>query len=72
MEDTTRAGTKMKGSGIVTGMDKLVNPQPYSAVDQIFDSSPARDINEGAPMNQGGIEYKGLKSGNPLRDGDRS
>lgn len=71
-EYTTASGTSMKGGKIVTGMDKLINPDPTPMLDQIFDSSPSRDINSGSTVNEGGIQYKGLKSGNPLRDGDKS
>lgn len=65
-EGMTLYGKSIKGGSIVTGMDKLVNPKAYDPVDQIFDSSPARDINEGSVMDQGGIEYKGLKKGNAI------
>lgn len=63
----TTAGTSIKGSGIVTGMDKLVNPKYSDQTDQIFDSSVSRDINVGETMDQGGIKYKGLKTENPIR-----
>lgn len=71
MSDTgysTTSGESMKGGSIVTGMDKLVNPTSTPMTDQIFDSSASRDINSGSVMNEGGITYKGLKAGNPLKD----
>lgn len=62
-EGMTTSGQPMKTSQkqIVTGMDKLRNPEGYDTVDQIFDSSTARDINEGSADMSGGIDYKGLK-----------
>jgi hypothetical protein len=59
----TARGTSMKSGQkqIVTGMDKLVNPKTPTVVDQVFDSSASRDINEGSVKDQGGIQYKGLK-----------
>lgn len=65
---STTDGASIKDGSIVTGMDRLVNPVSPSEHDQIFDSSPARDINSGERKNEGGISYKGLKAGNPLKD----
>lgn len=60
---STRNGVFMKSGQkqIVTGMDKLKNPVTPETSDQIFDSSVSRDINTGSVMDQGGIDYKGLK-----------
>jgi hypothetical protein len=62
---STAHGVAMKTGQkqIVTGMDKLVNPTSPTTIDQIFDSSPSRDINEGSVKDQGGISYKGVKEG---------
>lgn len=65
-------GRPIKDGSIVTGMDKLVNPKETSQLDQIFDSSPSRDINVGTKKDQGGIDYKALNNGNPLNDGDKA
>lgn len=65
---STTSGESTKGGKIVTGMDKLVNPKSTPRLDQIFDSSPSRDINEGSVQNEGGIDYKSLNNGNPLKD----
>lgn len=66
---STTSGISMKQGQkqIVTGMDKLVNPKGMTQSDTIFDSSPSRDINAGSVNDEGGIDYKALKAGNPLK-----
>lgn len=61
----TARGQMMKSDQkqIVTGLDKLENPESTDQSDQIFDSSVSRDINTGSVEDQGGITYKGLKKG---------
>lgn len=59
---------KLGQKQIVTGMDKLNNPRETSQADTLFDSSPSRDINVGSAVNSGGIDYKALNNGNPLKD----
>jgi hypothetical protein len=68
----TLYGRPIKGGSIVTGMDKLVNPKSTDQGDQVFDSSPSRDINVGSVKNEGGIQYKAVNNGNPLSDGDKA
>lgn len=67
-EGITNMGQPMKSTQkqIVTGLDRLVNPERPTDADTIFDSSFGRDINTGSVDSSGGINYKGLNNKDSL------